>query len=173
MNIGVYDSRIKNTILLYIQVPENVNDENVKLKALEINLSFLPIPGIHIKRVICENKYVEINEDTKHIYIQELYQGTTIYVVIEITESKNCDSIVAFDDTRLVIDVNYYNVDDNKKINTLINSTITSQYNKSFELLIDDIKKGNRPKIKPCTNITHLYDSDSDNLEEFEMFIPL
>ena len=43
MNHGVYDSKIQDTILFYIQIPENADGENIKLKAVDINLSFLPI----------------------------------------------------------------------------------------------------------------------------------
>jgi len=168
MNCGVYDSKIQDTILFYIQIPENIDGENVKLTAVDIKLFFLPIYGIHIKRLICENKNVEIDKEENKIYIDELYQGTTLYVVVEMIETKNYDSIIAFDDTRLAIDINYFDVEENKKINTLLNSTITSQNNEYFETLINEIKRGNRPRIKPCSNTLYLYDSDSS--EDYEIF---
>ena len=168
MNHGVYDSKIQDTILFYIQIPENADGENIKLKAVDINLSFLPIYGIHIKRLICENKNVDIDEEANKIHINELYQGTTIYVVIEINETKHRDSIIAFDDTRIAIDINYFDVEENKNTNLLLNSTITSQNNDYFETLINEIKQGNRPRIKPCSNTLYLYDSDSS--EDYEMY---
>lgn len=167
MNHGVYDSKNQNMILYYIQLPENTDSELIKLKAVDVNLSFLPIYGIQIQRLICENKNVEIYEETKKMHIQELYQGTTIYIVIEVNETKHYDNIIAFGDTRLAIDVNYFDVEKKINVNTLLNSTITSQNNEYFETLINEIKQGNRPRIKPCSNTLYIYDSDSS--EDYEI----
>lgn len=169
MNCGIYDSKNQHTILFYIQIAENIDGENIKLKAVDINLSFMSNDGIHIKRLICENKYVEIDKEKNKIHIDELYQGTSIYVVIEINEIKQYDNIIAFDDTRLMIDVNYFDVEENMNINKMIDSTITSHNNEYYETLINEIKQGNRPRIKPCSNTLNLCDSESsDDYEIFE-----
>lgn len=167
MNFGVYDSKNQNMMLFYIQIPENTDSEFVKLKAVDVNLSFLPIYGIQIQRLICENKNVEIYEETKKMRIPELYQGTTIYIVIEINVTKQCNRTIAFDDTRLAIDIHYFDVEKNINANRLLNATITSQNNEYFETLINEIRKGNRPRIKPCSNRLYVYDSDSS--EDYEI----
>ena len=47
----------------------------------------------------------------------------------------------------------------------LINSSFTSANNEQFEALIRDIKSGNKPRIKPCSNVVLLSDSaDSDDI---------
>lgn len=93
MNCGIYDSKNQYSILFYIQIAENMDGENIKLKAVDVDLSIIPINGIYIKRLICENKYVEIDKEENKIHIDELYQGTSIYVVIEIDETKHYDNI--------------------------------------------------------------------------------
>jgi hypothetical protein len=53
----------------------------------------------------------------------------------------------------------------------LINSSFTSANNEQFETLIYDIKSGNRPRIKPCSNVVLLTDSDvPDDMNIFSRF---
>ena len=50
----------------------------------------------------------------------------------------------------------------------LINSSFTSANNEQFEALIRDIKSGNRPRIKPCSNVVLLSDSaDPDDVNVY------
>ncbi len=65
MKCCIYDSNITNTILFYIQVLENEENENTKLKAVDINLSFIPTYGIDMERVIAANNKVLIYDDNK------------------------------------------------------------------------------------------------------------
>jgi len=164
MNCGVYDSNVKNTILFYIQVPENAEKESTKLKSVDINLTFIPTYGIEIKRIFTVNKDVLIYKDDK-ASIGELYEGTSVYIVIEIKENKLYDKFIDLDNLKLGIDISYYDVEINERINILINSSFTSANNEQFEALIRDIKSGNRPRIKPCSNVVLLSDSaDSDDM---------
>ena len=96
MNCGVYDSNIKNTILFYIQVPENTEKESTKLKSVDINLTFIPTYGVEIKRIFTVNKDVIIYKDNK-ASIRELYEGTSVYIVIEIIENKLYDKFIDLD----------------------------------------------------------------------------
>ena len=110
MNCGVYDSNIKNTILFYIQVPENTEKESTKLKSVDINLTFIPTYGVEIKRIFTVNKDVIIYKDNK-ASIRELYEGTSVYIVIEITENKLYDKFIDLDNLKLGIDISYYDVE--------------------------------------------------------------
>lgn len=163
MNYGVYDSNTENTILFYIQIPENIEKTSIKLKAVDINLSFIPTYGIDVKRIISSNKDILINEDGNKASIDELYEGTSVYIVIEINQNKMYDKFVALDDINLGIDISYYDVESDKQINTLLNSLYTSANNEHFETLIKNIKSGNRPRIKPCSNVLLLDDSSSSD----------
>ena len=170
MNCGVYDSNIKNTILFYIQVPENIEKESTSLKSVDINLTFIPTYGVEIKRIFTANKDVIIHKDDK-ASIGELYEGTSVYIVIEITENKLYDEFIDIDNLKLGIDISYYDVEINKRINMLINSSFTSANNEQFETLIYDIKSGNRPRIKPCSNVVLSTDSDvPDDMNIFSRF---
>jgi len=65
--------------------------------------------------------------------------------------------------------VNYFDVEENMNINKMIETTITSHNNEYYETLINEIKQGNRPRIKPCSNTLNLCDSESsDDYEIFE-----
>ena len=164
MNCGVYDSNIKNTILFYIKVPENKENVSTKLKSVDINLTFIPTYGIEIKRIISSNNKVTIYDDSRAI-ISELYEGTNIYIVIEIVENKMYDKFIDLDNLKLGIDISHYDVELDKNINLLLNSSFTSENNEKLELIIRNIKSGNRKKIKPNSNVILLSDSsDSDDM---------
>ena len=164
MNCGVYDSNIKNTILFYIKVDENTENVSTKLKSVDINLTFIPTYGIEIKRIISSNNKVTIYDDSRAI-ISELYEGTNIYIVIEIVENKMYDKFIDLDNLKLGIDISHYDVELDKNINVLLNSSFTSENNEKLELIIRNIKSGNRKKIKPNSNVILLSDnSDSDDM---------
>ena len=92
-----------------------------------------------------------------------MYEGTSVYIVIEISQNKMYDKLVALDDINLGIDISYYDVESDKQINTLLNSLYTSANNEHFETLIKNVKSGNRPRIKPCSNVLLLDDSSSSD----------
>jgi len=165
MNCGVYDSNIKNTILFYMQVQENTEDIITKLKSVDINLTFIPTYGIDIKRIIASNNKVIICEDDTAT-INELYEGTNIYIVIEIFENKMYDKFVDFDNIKLGIDISYYDVELNKNINLLLDSSFTSENDEQLEEIIRNVKSGNRKRIEPDLNlIISSDDSYSDDSE--------
>jgi len=152
MKCCIYDSNIPNTILFYIQVLENEENENTKLKAVDINLSFIPTYGIDIERVIAANNKVLIYDDNKG-KINELYQGNNVYIVIETNENKMYDRNVDFDNVKLVVFISYYDVDLDKQTDLLLNSSFTSENNEQLELIIRNIKSGNRKIIEPCMKL--------------------
>lgn len=78
MNCGAFVSNVKNTILFYMQVPANTENEDAKLKLVDVNLTFIPIYGIEVKRIITDNKNVFIFDKVKST-ISELYEGDNIY----------------------------------------------------------------------------------------------
>ena len=165
MNCCVYDSNVKNTILFYIQVDENIDNIITKLKSVDINLTFIPTYGIDIKRIIASNNKVVITNDNKAT-INELYEGNSIYIVIEVTENKLYDKFVDFDNLKLGIDISYYDVGLNKMINILLDSAFTSENNERHEAIIRSIKTGNRKRIEPDSNVILLSDSsDSDDMD--------
>ena len=168
MIINVYDSIIKDTILFYIQIPQNIINETTQLCMVDINITFIPSYGIDVKRLISSNKYVKINNEKNTVSIGELYDSTSVYIVAELKENKMYDKFIALDDTRLAVDTSYYDVKTCKKTNNTLTASFTSLQNDSFETIISDIKKGNRAKIKPCTNVLVMSDSScSDDLEIF------
>ena len=164
MNCGVYDSNIKNTILLYLQVPENAENVNTKLKLVDINITFIPIYGIDIKRIITGDKTVSICKEVS-AKVSELYEGTNVYIVIEISENDLYDDSVDFDNAKLGIDISYYDVELDKRIDMVLNSSYTSASNEHFEEVIRNIKSWNRPRITPHSNAMTLTDGvDPDDI---------
>jgi len=133
-------------------VLENEENENTKLKAVDINLSFIPTYGIDIERVIAANNKVLIYDDNKG-KINELYQGNNVYIVIETNENKMYDRNVDFDNVKLVVFISYYDVDLDKQTDLLLNSSFTSENNEQLELIIRNIKSGNRKIIEPCMKL--------------------
>jgi hypothetical protein len=166
MNCGVYDSKVKNTILFYMQVPENVENINTKLKLVDINLTFIPIYGIDIKRIITGDKNVLIFREVKAT-INELYEGMNIYIVIEIVDNNLYDDYVDLDNINLGINISYYDVELDKRTDILLNSSYTPASNDEFEEIIRNIKSWNRPRIKPHTNA--MISSDSDDLYDIDI----
>ena len=152
MKCCIYDSNITNTILFYIQVLENEENENTKLKAVDINLSFIPTYAIDIDRIIAANNKVLIYDDNKG-KINELYQGNNVYIVIETNENKMYDRNVDFDNVKLVVFISYYDVELDKQTDLLLNSSFTSENNEQLELIIRNIKSGNRKTIEPCMKL--------------------
>lgn len=152
MKCCIYDSNITNTILFYIQVLENEENENTKLKAVDINLSFIPTYGIDVDRIIAANNKVLIYDDNKG-KINELYQGNNVYIVIETNENKMYDRNVDFDNVKLVVFISYYDVELDKQTDLLLNSSFTSENNEQLELIIRNIKSGNRKIIEPCMKL--------------------
>jgi len=152
MKCCIYDSNITNTILFYIQVLENEENENTKLKAVDINLSFIPTYGIDVDRIIAANNKVLIYDDNKG-KINELYQGNNVYIVIETNENKMYDRNVDFDNVKLVVFISYYDVELDKQTDLLLNSSFTSENNEQLELIIRNIKSGNRKTIEPCMKL--------------------
>jgi hypothetical protein len=133
-------------------VLENEENENTKLKAVDINLSFIPTYGIDVDRIIAANNKVLIYDDNKG-KINELYQGNNVYIVIETNENKMYDRNVDFDNVKLVVFISYYDVELDKQTDLLLNSSFTSENNEQLELIIRNIKSGNRKIIEPCMKL--------------------
>lgn len=165
MNCGAFVSNVKNTILFYMQVPANTENEDVKLKLVDVNLTFIPIYGIEVKRIITDNKNVLIFDKVKST-ISELYEGDNIYIVIEITENKSYDCAYLCN-IKLGIDISYYDVETDKKNNILLNSSSTSASSEQLEAVIRNIKSCNRKRIQPHSNTTNTITFPHDDMDVF------
>ena len=161
MNCCAYDSNVKNTILFYIQVPENAENENTKLKLVDINLTFIPIYGIDIKRIITGDKKVLMFKAT-NATINE------VYIVIEIAENNFYDDYIDLENIKFGIDISYYDVGLDKRINVLLNSSFTSASNEQFETVMRNIKSQNRPRIKPHSNAMIL--SNGEDFDDIDIW---
>ena len=76
------------------------------------------------------------------------------------------DKFVDFDNLKLGIDISYYDVELDKKINLLLNSSFTSENDEQLEAIIRNVKSGNRKKIEPDSNVILLSDdSGSDDMD--------
>jgi len=54
----------------------------------------------------------------------------------------------------MAINTTYYDVNTCKHVDVVNNSYMSIETNKVFDDIVRDIKSNNRPKIKPCSNIT-------------------
>jgi hypothetical protein len=165
MNCDVYDSIVKNKILFYIKVQENIDNIITKLKLVDINLTFIPTYGIDIKRIITSNNKVIFTNDNKAT-INELCEGNNIYIVIEVIENKLYDKFIDFDNIKLGIDISYYDVELGKRINLCVGSSFTSENNERLEAIIHSIQVGNRKRIEPSSNVILLSDDSSDMTDD-------
>jgi hypothetical protein len=153
MQVGVYDSGQNGTILFYIHLPK-ANVDKTRLVAVDIKLKFIPIYGMRIKAIYTGNRGVAIDKNKSTVELLELYEGTNIYVVIDMSKTDQYESTMMIDEALMAINTTYYDVNTCKHVDVVNNSYMSIETNKVFDDIVRDIKSNNRPKIKPCSNIT-------------------
>ena len=163
MKFGVYDSVSDGTILFFIQLPK-LNIDKTRLIAVDIKLRFIPIYGMRIKKIVAGNRGVTINKNKSTVELSELYEGTSIYVAVEMEKNDQYESTMMIDEALMAINTTYYDVNMGKQMDVVNNAYMSIDTNADFEAIITDIKNNNRPKIKPCSNITMTVEEEDMDL---------
>ena len=165
MIVELYDSHSEGLLLACIRSPI-MNDSTTRLVAVDVKATFIPIFGMKIKRITTNNKGATINFEQKTMCLSEQYEGTTVFVLIELSKTGQYDPIVSVDEVLMAINVTYYDVSKTESINIVKNSSMTMDTNHFYETLIRGIKSNNRPKIKPCSDIEYY----NDNMDDMGLF---
>lgn len=166
MIVELYDSHIAGMFLACIRSPL-LNVSTTRLVAVDIKMRFIPIFGMKIKHIATNNKGVTINFEQKTMCLSEQYEGTTVFVLIELSKTSQYDPIVSVDEVLMAINVTYYDVSKSESINIVKNSSMTMDTNQFYESLIRGIKSNNHPKIKPCSDIDY-YNDDTNDMDLFD-----